>query len=195
MARTSSPPPPVRRHPADYLPPHVISAVEPTRLSPKLRAEWAAALLAKGSVIRAIFRTLGGAALCAALAGCAVDAQSGDGQAEAGVPPVATCPSETRGWTAWISAMPGPNATPSLIVTAEAFVPAGTAATLSAGPTDRMMPPSQRFTLALSSRPDAPGGWQEVRGTISPALAEYRSVMVGCGDAVVATITDIQTAQ
>lgn len=91
--------------------------------------------------------------------------------------------------------MPGPNATPTLIVTGEAFVPAGTAATLSAGPTDRMMPPSQRFNLALSSRPDAPGGWQPVRGEITPALDRYRSVVVGCDGAVVATITDIQTAQ
>lgn len=134
--------------------------------------------------------------LTAALASCTTGGQAGsDGAGDRQPDPIATCPDQTRGWTAWINAMPGPGATPTLIVTGEAFVPAGTAATLSAGPTDRMMPPSQRFTLALSSRPDAPGGWQQVRGEITPALAQYRSVIVGCDGEAVATITDIQTAR
>ncbi len=134
--------------------------------------------------------------LAAVLGACTTAGQAGGDGAD----PLATCPAETREWTAWINAMPGtgpgpgPNATPTLIVTGEAFVPAGTAAALSAGPTDRMMPPSQRFNLALSSRPDAPGGWQQVRGEITPALDRYRSVIVGCDGAAVATITDIQTA-
>lgn len=147
--------------------------------------------------MRAFLPAIAAAPLVAALGGCTTAGLAGNGLAGDGAPqPAATCPDETRQWAAWINAMPGPGpaAAPTLIVTGEVFVPAGTSATLSAGPTDRMMPPSQRFTLALSSRPDAPGGWQPVRGEITPALAQYRSVIVGCDGAAVATITDIQTA-
>ncbi|WP_157668186.1 hypothetical protein [Croceicoccus marinus] len=145
--------------------------------------------------MRAFLPVIAAASLVAALGGCTTMGQAGGGLAGDGAPQTAaTCPDETREWAAWSNAMPGPGAAPTLIVTGKVFVPAGTSATLSAGPTDRMMPPSQRFTLALSSRPDAPGGWQPVRGEITPALAQYRSVIVGCDGAAVATITDIQTA-
>lgn len=102
------------------------------------------------------------------------------------------CPA-TRGWAAWINAMPGPDAVPTLIVTGEADVPAGQVATLTVGPTDRMMPPGQRFTLSLEPG-SGPAGWQQVRAEIKPALPAYGSVIIGCDGQEVARITDIQTA-
>lgn len=142
-----------------------------------------------------LFTAMAGSMLPASLlAGCTMDSASGDGQPETGVPVAQTCPAETRGWTAWVNAMPGPDAKPTLIVSGEAFVPAGAKATLTAGPTDRMMPPSQRFVLALESMPEAEGGWQQVRVEVTPAMPQYRSLMIGCGGEGIATITDIETA-
>ncbi|WP_082922000.1 hypothetical protein [Croceicoccus mobilis] len=123
------------------------------------------------------------------LAGCTMD----DGMAEAGVP-LPVCPAETRGWNAFINAMPGPGSTPTLIVTGQALVPDGAAAVLVAGPTDRMMPPGQRATLSLSPAPDAAGGWVDVRMEIKPALPEYRAVMIACDGEPVAEIAEIETA-
>lgn len=123
------------------------------------------------------------AALATVLAACATPAEQGGAPA---------CP-ETRGWTAFINAMPGPGAVPTLIVTGEANLPAGRTATIVIGPTDRMMPPGQRFTLSLAPS-SAPSGWQEVRAEIKPALSAYSSVIIGCEGQEVARITDIQTA-
>ncbi|HVR90540.1 MAG TPA: hypothetical protein VHG29_05545 [Novosphingobium sp.] len=109
-----------------------------------------------------------------------------------GAQSAANCP-ETRGWAAWINDMPGPGATPTLIVAGEAKLPAGTVAILTPGPTDRMMPPGQRFTLVLR-KGSGPGGWQPVRGEIKPALPDYREVIVGCGGAIVARISPIEKA-
>jgi hypothetical protein len=142
--------------------------------------------------MRALLVMMAGTLLPAALSGCmAYD----DGGAEPAIPPAPTCPAETKEWSAFINAMPGPDAQPTLIVTGSALVPAGTTATLTAGPTDRAMPPSQRIVLALASSPDAAGGWQQLRAEIKPALPQYRSVIVGCDGNAVATITDIQIAQ
>lgn len=102
----------------------------------------------------------------------------------------AACP-ETRGWAAWINDMPGPGATPTLIVSGEAKLTAGTAATLTPGPTDRMMPPGQRFTLVLR-KGSGPGGWQPVRGEINPALPDYREVIVGCEGNTLVRISPIE---
>lgn len=122
-----------------------------------------------------------------ATAGCAT--VSAD---EAIAPPV--CPTETRGWNAWVSVLPGPGATPTLIVQGEVLVPAGAEATLSAGPTDRMMPPGQRAVLAVRSA-DRAGGWQQVRLEIAPALPAYSSVIIGCDANMVATISPVETAR
>lgn len=112
---------------------------------------------------------------------------TGDGAESA-----AACP-ETRGWAAWINDMPGPRATPTLIVTGEAKLPPGTTATLTAGPTDRMMAPGQRFTLVVRKGGGA-GGWQEVRGEIKPALSDYREVIVGCAGTTLVRISPIEKA-
>ncbi|AKM11733.1 hypothetical protein AB433_10095 [Croceicoccus naphthovorans] len=104
------------------------------------------------------------------------------------------CPTETRGWAAWINAMPGPDATPTLIVTGEALMPEDATATLTAGPTDRMMPPGQRVTLAVEPS-DQAAGWQSVRLEIRPALPAYSSVIVGCDGRTVAAISPVETAQ
>ena len=126
-------------------------------------------------------------ALAATLAACAT---TSDGGPSEGAAPA--CP-ETRGWHAHINAMPGPGAVPTLIVTGEANVPAGRTATLTVGPTDRMMPPGQRFALSLVPSSGA-AGWQEVRAEIKPAMNAYSSVIIGCDGQEVARITDIQKA-
>lgn len=107
-------------------------------------------------------------------------------------PPV--CPTETRGWTAWVSAMPGPGATPTLIVQGEVLLPAGAEAKLTVGPTDRMMPPGQRVALSVAAA-DRAGGWQQVRLDLSPALPAYSSVIVGCDGNTVATISPVEVAR
>lgn len=110
-------------------------------------------------------------------------------------PPTAICP-QTRNWTAWINAMPGPGAVPTLIVTGEAEIPAGMAATLSPGPLDRMMPPGQRFTLVLAPG-SGPAGWQQVRAEVKPAQSAYRVVLIGCAGKEIGRVegSDIETAQ
>lgn len=107
-------------------------------------------------------------------------------------PTEAVCP-PSRGWQAWIDAMPGPGAELRLIVVGEVDVPAGMVATLRAGPTDRMMPPGQR--IALDVKPGkGPTGTQQLRTEIKPALSAYREVLVGCGGETLARITEIETA-
>lgn len=103
------------------------------------------------------------------------------------------CPTETRSWSAWINAMPGPDARRTLIVTGEVLLPDGATARLSEGPLDRMMPPGQRVALSVE-RAERAAGWQQVRLEIAPALPAYGSVIVGCGDSEVARITPVETA-
>lgn len=122
-----------------------------------------------------------------ATGGCATT-----GAEEPIAPPV--CPTETRGWNAWVSALPGPGATPTLMIQGEVLLPAGAEATLTAGPTDRMMPPGQRAVLAVRGA-DRPGGWQQVRLEIAPALPAYSSVIVSCDGNMVATISPVETAR
>ncbi|MDD3798348.1 MAG: hypothetical protein PHE36_04125 [Novosphingobium sp.] len=102
------------------------------------------------------------------------------------------CP-QTRNWQAWINAMPGPGMVPTLIVMGEADIPAGMTWRLEPGPTDRMMPPGQRFTLSLVPG-DGPVGWQHVRGEIKPALSAYGSVIVGCAGKEIARVDEVKTA-
>lgn len=139
-----------------------------------------------------------GAALL--LAGCAATASDNVPQEK----PVTTCP-QTRNWAAWINAMPGPGDGPTLIVVGEVELPAGTVARLERGPTDRMMPPGQRFTLHLEASVETgaetgakagggAGGWQPVRAEIVPAQMQYRSVMIGCNEQAIAEITDVKVA-
>lgn len=103
------------------------------------------------------------------------------------------CPASDN-WRAWVNAMPGPDAIPTLIVVGQVAVPEGHTARLRPGATDRMMPPGQRFELLVFNDPGKPGGWQEVRGTLAPALPNYREVIIGCGDETVTRISPIESA-
>lgn len=106
---------------------------------------------------------------------------------------VPVCPTETRNWTAWINAMPGPDAVPTLIVQGEVLLPERATARLTAGATDRMQPPGQRFSLTVEPAEEA-AGWQVVRGEIKPALPAYAHVIVGCDGAEIARIDAVITA-
>lgn len=129
--------------------------------------------------------TLSGFILAGSLAACAPLADE--------AAPAVKCP-PTRGWTAFINAMPGPGAVPTLIVTGEVEVPQGQAASLLAGPTDRMMPPGQRFALSLVPG-GGTGGWREVRAEIKPALPAYREVLIACDGNEIGRISPVEVAQ
>lgn len=103
------------------------------------------------------------------------------------------CPAESRGWSAWINAMPGPDRQRTLVVTGEVLLPDGARATLNEGPLDRMMPPGQRIALSIA-RAERAAGWQMVRLEIAPAQPAYSSVVIGCGGSEVTRIATIDTA-
>jgi hypothetical protein len=109
-------------------------------------------------------------------------------------PPTAICP-PSRGWQVWIDAMPGPRAQLGLIATGDVDIPAGMVARLRPGPTDRMMPPGQRFVLEVKPG-RGPSGPQQVRGVAKPALGQYREVIITCGGNLLARKdgADIETA-
>lgn len=134
-----------------------------------------------------MIRTLPAIAVLAALSACA--AAGG----EPGQPGTDLACPETRSWNAYINAMPGPGARPTLLVTGEVNLPEGTTASLREGPLDRMMPPGQRFSLVVEPG-SGPGGWQTVRASIVPALAQYRMVVIGCGGREVARIDQVGVA-
>ncbi len=122
--------------------------------------------------------------------------------AEAVPPPTmefSECPViASRGWKAWINAMPGPGAVRTLYITGEIDLPTpGFTVTLVPGPADRMMPPGQRF--ALDAVP--PGGMTTQVVTATPVryggpatYQTYRSITIGCGGRVLAEIDKIETA-
>lgn len=90
--------------------------------------------------------------------------------------------------------MPGPDAVPTLIVTGEANIPEGMDWTFKPGPLDRMMPPAQRFTLAITEGEGSAPGWQTVRAEVKPAQREYRAIMIGCEGREIARIEEVETA-
>lgn len=135
-----------------------------------------------------------GAAL--SLAACVTPATHVTATGEKENPVANVCP-ETRGWVAWVNAMPGPGMVPTLIVEGEVNVPAGQAAALDTGPLDRMMPPAQRFALRIApadTGADTSGGWRKVRAELAPAQPEYRAVLIGCHDQTLAEITSVTRA-
>ena len=126
-----------------------------------------------------------------ALSSCAaVPPQQVPGQRECGI-------TASSNWAAWVNAMPGPNARPTLIVTGNVAVPTGgyrfewrdmrvmesypvqVAVELDA------IPPAGAATQAVVTR--------EVRGQwpISPPVG---SLTVRCGDRVLARIAPVETA-
>lgn len=115
--------------------------------------------------------------------------------------PVAGCPVIGEGkFEAWLDAMPGPGSNgPTLNISGKVDLPTpGYTLELQEGPADRMMPPSQRFRLAATP----PGGMAaqvvtstDVHYRAHSTYPVYRSLVITCGDRVLATVTDIPTVR
>lgn len=103
------------------------------------------------------------------------------------------CPIASRDWAAFVDDMPGPGASPTLIVTGEVELGrAGYSPRLTAGFTDRKTLPGQRFELSLVRDPGASAGWREVRGELDRSLIQYGEVIVACSGAPVARISPVE---
>jgi hypothetical protein len=112
--------------------------------------------------------------------------------------PTRDCPiSSSSDWAAWVNAMPGPNARPTLIVTGKVTLPSGGhRVSLHAGPVLELYPPIQQVLLKAvaptgEGTPEAPT--LEVRVEL-PALDTYGEVHVRCGNRTLATIRNIERA-
>ena len=145
-------------------------------------------------------KTLLLAVSCIARAACAPPPPAGEGSAPEPGREVADCPViESRGWTAWINAMPGPDAVRTLHISGEVDLPTpGYTVELIPGPADRMMPPGQRFSLV--ARPSANMAAQvvtptPVKYTDKATDPAYREIIIGCGGKVLARIDRIEVAQ
>ena len=103
----------------------------------------------------------------------------------------------SSGWAAWVNAMPGPNARPTLIVTGKATVPTGgyrfawrDMRVMESYPVQvavdlQAVPPAGPATQAVVTH-DVRGQWP-----ISPPVG---SVTVRCGDTVLGRISPVETA-
>ena len=136
---------------------------------------------------------------CFALAACAPRSSVGEAPSPEPGREVVDCPViESRGWTAWINAMPGPEAVRTLHISGEVDLPTpGYTVELVPGPADRMMPPGQRFSLVAT----ASSGMAEQVVTPTPARYQgkatypaYREIIIGCGGKVLARISNIEVA-
>ncbi|GEM_PF-4465945 len=107
-------------------------------------------------------------------------------------PIVAECP-DTRGFQAFVNAMPGPNDNPTLIVTGEAWLEQGIDAALRPVGPNTEDPARYRFDLEARAGSGI-GGWTALRGEASRVAQSYDEVYVTCGGAVVARVTDVETA-
>lgn len=106
---------------------------------------------------------------------------------------------ESTNWQAWVDTMPGPDSKPTLHVTGEVVLPTpGYDIAWRIGPLDRMQPPAQRLYMDVTA-PD--GMVAQVITTVAVAYAgetpitNYRAIIVGCGDEVLATISDVTMVQ
>jgi hypothetical protein len=115
-----------------------------------------------------------------------------------GGPRQADCPIlASSDWTAWVNAMPGPGARPTLIVTGNVTVPTGGYATrMGPGPTLRSEPPIQHVLLDVT--PPSGAATQAVmtlqaRGEF-PALPSYGRITVVCGNRILAEIAPVERA-
>ncbi len=126
-----------------------------------------------------------------ALGSCAaVPAPHGIGEAECGI-------IRSNDWAAWVNAMPGPNARPTLIVTGKVTVPTG-GYRFEWRDMRVMESYPVQVAVELDAIPPAGGATQavvtdEVRGQwpISPPVG---SLTVRCGDTVLARIAPVETA-
>lgn len=113
-------------------------------------------------------------------------------------PSLASCPIvESSEWQAWINAMPGPNATPTLIVTGKAVVPSGG---YRIGWNQPVVMTSYPVQVVVELRPErAPGmhtqalATKEVRGEW-PMRDPVGSVTITCGSKTLARISPVATA-
>ena len=135
-----------------------------------------------------------------ALASCApvAPAYDPDPRGPSGGPIGAACPIVgSSDWAAWVNAMPGPNARPTLIVTGKATVPTGgyrfawrDMRVMESYPMQvavdlQPMPPARPATQAVVTH-DVREQWP-----ISPPVG---SVTVHCGDRVLARVAPVETA-
>lgn len=102
---------------------------------------------------------------------------------------------DSREWSAWIDAMPGPDAKRTLHVRGLVDLPTpGFAPVWTVGPADRHAIPKQYFDLAFTP-PD--GMVAQVITTVevhfeTPAIyPQYRGLVIRCGDAVLAEIDEV----
>ena len=104
---------------------------------------------------------------------------------------------DSRNWQAWVDAMPGPNARPTLIVTGKFTAPSG-------GYTYRWGPPrvmeSYPVQVSVQLMPIPPSGYasdalvdHEVRGEW-PMTPPVGSLTVTCGDKVLGRVSPVETA-
>jgi len=101
-------------------------------------------------------------------------------------------------WAAWVNAMPGPNARPTLIVTGKVTVPTG-GYRFAWGDMRVMESYPVQVAIELDAIPPAGGATEalvthDIRGEwpISPPVG---SVTVRCGDMVLTRIAPVETAQ
>jgi nitrous oxide reductase accessory protein NosL len=107
------------------------------------------------------------------------------------------CPASTANWRAWVNAMPGPNARPTLIVIGDATVPTGGyRMSLTLGATMRSEPAQQIVHLNVTP-PDGMATQaivtSEVRGDF-PGLPRYGAVTIVCNGEQVGRISPVETA-
>ncbi|MEO5774802.1 MAG: hypothetical protein ABIQ32_11890 [Sphingomicrobium sp.] len=114
-------------------------------------------------------------------------------------PALASCPvSESSDWHAWINAMPGPNATPTLIVTGKAVVSSGG---YSVGWGDPLVMESYPVQVSVELRPVRASEMhtqalvtKEVRGEW-PMREPVGSVTITCGPKTLARISPVESAR
>ncbi len=105
---------------------------------------------------------------------------------------------DSRAWSARLEAAAGPgNPSQTLVITGEVDLPTpGFRLTVTEGPADRMLPPSQRFRLTATP----PSGM--VAQVVTPTAVEYRgkaysqsyrSIIILCGERALATIENVTT--
>lgn len=141
--------------------------------------------------IAALPPVIGALAASLALTACATYPEEDTGSA--------SCGYDSRGWKAWVNAMPGPGRNgPTLYITGEVDMPTpGWSLTLVEGPADRMQPPGLRFRLEA----ERPGGMTtqvitptQVRYAEPTPYREIREIIITCGGEALATIDDVPVA-
>jgi len=107
---------------------------------------------------------------------------------------VATCPA-SRDWGAHIDLAREGSSELRLYVHGKVDVPPGMVAKLRPGPLDRMIPPTQRFSLELRHGRGAAGP-QVIGGHAPASPMQYREILISCGGETIGRVdgSDIETA-